>query len=335
MRHTKTSLIRLQLVHTSLKSGNFPNSQMLAENLEVSRRTILRDIEFLRDRMRAPIEYSAVHRGYYYTEPTYMFPFMPVSTNDIKGIQIAENALEVYLGAPFEVVLKSSLRKINNIISGGGELNSSDIEDGNTFVFKTSATSEQDIRIFNTLSTAAAEKKQLKIKYYSIYRDAVSDRIIDPYHIVNYNGEWYLIAMCHLRKKVRTFLISRIREVVKNERTFEIGNNFDLSTFNESSFEVSSEGKLFSIKILCDEFCARYIREKKWHKSQRIVENNDETIQLFFKLNSLFEIKRWILSCGEHVKVEAPEELVAEIKNTSVIMNKLYNDKNNVFNFHI
>ena len=62
-------LERLVGIHKKIKSGTFPNTRQLAEEFNSGKgiATISRDIEFLRDRFGAPIEYDYEHRGYFYT----------------------------------------------------------------------------------------------------------------------------------------------------------------------------------------------------------------------------------------------------------------------------
>ena len=68
-KNTYGIIERLIFINDKLISNKFPNSSTLAKELEVSVTTISRDIEFLRDRLKAPIKYDYTQKGYYYTEP--------------------------------------------------------------------------------------------------------------------------------------------------------------------------------------------------------------------------------------------------------------------------
>jgi predicted DNA-binding transcriptional regulator YafY len=57
--------------HNQVKSEKYPNSRILAEKFELSQKTAQRDIEFIRDRMRAPLVYVPDKRGYAYEEGAY------------------------------------------------------------------------------------------------------------------------------------------------------------------------------------------------------------------------------------------------------------------------
>jgi proteasome accessory factor B len=58
---------------------SFRCCRKLADELEVSTKTIQRDIDFMRDQLGLPIEYDQLHFGFIYTEPVTSFPSIEVS----------------------------------------------------------------------------------------------------------------------------------------------------------------------------------------------------------------------------------------------------------------
>jgi predicted DNA-binding transcriptional regulator YafY len=79
---------------------------------------------------------------------------------------------------------------------------------------------------------------------------------------------------------------------------------------------VSGAGE-FNVVIRFDEFAGGYIREKRWHPSQKLRERKDGAVELEMKLSSLAEVQRWVLSWGGHAKVIAPKELAAAVKEAA------------------
>jgi predicted DNA-binding transcriptional regulator YafY len=81
------------------------------------------------------------------------------------------------------------------------------------------------------IETAISRRKTIEFSYYSLQRDEVSDRKVDPYHLVFRNGQFYLIGHSHEREEVRVFRLSRIRGKVsyatKAEHDFGAPENFD------------------------------------------------------------------------------------------------------------
>ncbi len=67
-----------------------------------------------------------------------------------------------------------------------------------------------------------------------------------------------------------------------------------------------------------------YLKERKWHPTQRIEENSDGSAVLSLKVNHLLELKRWILSWGSMAKVLEPQSFIEDIKLTIADMKNIY-----------
>ena len=74
MQLNKIQLLRLVALDEQIRSGGFPNCECFAREWEVSARTIRRDVEYLRDSLRAPIVYCHAQRGYEYSHDAWVLP---------------------------------------------------------------------------------------------------------------------------------------------------------------------------------------------------------------------------------------------------------------------
>jgi hypothetical protein len=110
-------------IHQSLQSGKFPNATILAAELEVSTKSIQRDLEFMRDRLELPIKYDPHRIGYHYTAEVTSFPTMHITEGELVALVIAEKALEQYRGTQFEKPLLSAIRKIEQSLPDTISLN--------------------------------------------------------------------------------------------------------------------------------------------------------------------------------------------------------------------
>jgi len=113
-RFSRPPLERMMRLHDKIKAGAFPNCQKLARELEVSAKTIQRDIDFMRDRLGLPIEYDQLQFGFCYTEPVANFPNIEVSQGEIMALFVARKALEQYRGTSFERSLRTAFQKISD-----------------------------------------------------------------------------------------------------------------------------------------------------------------------------------------------------------------------------
>ena len=80
------------------------------------------------------------------------------------------------------------------------------------------------------------------------------------------------------------------------------------------SFGVHSAEGEFNVVIRFNDLVADYIREKKWHESQQLIELKNGGIELRLKLSSLSEIERWILGWAGNAVAVQPRELIESVK---------------------
>ena len=98
---------RMLRIHQALQAGDYPNATRLAGELEVSTKSIHRDLEFMRDRLSLPLEYDGARRGFYYTQSVSAFPTLQITEGELFALLVAEKALQQYRGTNFEKPLIS------------------------------------------------------------------------------------------------------------------------------------------------------------------------------------------------------------------------------------
>src|SRR5213082_407881 len=111
---SRPALEGMMRMHQRLKAGRYPNCRKLADELEVSAKTVQRDIDFMRYRLGLPIEYDQLHFGSYYTEPVSSFPNVEISEGELVALYIGQKALAQYKGTSFETPLSTAFRKISD-----------------------------------------------------------------------------------------------------------------------------------------------------------------------------------------------------------------------------
>ena len=299
-------------IHQAIQSGKFPNATTLAAELEVTTKTIHRDIEFMRDRLELPIEYDGAKFGYHYTEEVSAFPTVQITEGELFALIVAEKALQQYRGTTFEKPLLSAIKKMEQSLPDTISLNLPDLEQ--TISFRTRAEQILNLEIFDALAKAAAHRRQVELTYRKPGRTEIEQRIVDPYHLANINGEWYLFAFDQLRQDIRTFAPARIQTIKPTGKTFARSQKFSLEQRLRDSFGVQSGEGRHDVVIRFDALVADYVREKKWHESQELRELKGGAVELRLKLSSLKEIERWVLGWGGDAKVLQPRELAEAVR---------------------
>src|ERR1700677_5210910 len=136
-------------IHQALQSNRHPNATSLAGELEVSTKSIHRDLEFMRDRLELPLDYVQARKGYHYTEEVSNFPTLQITEGELFALLVAEKALQQYRGTPFERPLLSAFKKMAASLPDTVSLNLADWEQ--TLSFRTRAVPVLNLEIFDVL----------------------------------------------------------------------------------------------------------------------------------------------------------------------------------------
>jgi predicted DNA-binding transcriptional regulator YafY len=287
-------------IHQALQAEEYPTALVLAQELEVSTKSVHRDLEFMRDRLELPIEWEPKRFGYHYTEEVNAFPTLQITEGELVALVVAEKALQQYRGTSFEKPLLSAIRKIEQTIS-----------------FRMRAEPVLNLEVFDTLARLTSARQQVVLTYRKPSHKQTEQRLVDPYHLANINGEWFLFAYDHLRKDIRTFVPARIQAVRATGKTFSRSQKFSLEQRLRGSFGVHSGQAEYHVVLRFSPQAADYIREKKWHDSQQLRECRGGGVELRMKLSSLGEVERWVLSWGGSAEVVKPPELAESVRKAA------------------
>lgn len=310
-------------IHAQLKNRRFPNCRKVADELEVSSKTIQRDVEFMRDQLGLPIEYDPLRFGYYYSEPVSAFPSIEVSEGEVAALFVAEKALAQYKGTPFEKPLHSAFRKLTSSLTDRVSFSWADLE--GAISFRNIGASVADLELFEVASQAVLRSTELEFEYRGLKSSQYEARIVRPYHLACLEHQWYLFAEDVAARQLRTFALPRMRGLRITTRRFDRPADFSIARVLRGSFGVfAGGGKKERIKLEFDSFAARLVAERRWHETQRVKEKPRGSLVMELQLGGLEEIERWVLSWGVHVRVLEPHALQARIKSAAAGILQLY-----------
>ncbi len=320
-RSSRPPLARMKRIHGQIDSGRYPNATSLAKELEVSSKTIRRDVEFMRDQLGLPIEYDARRYGYTYSEPVAGFPTVTVSEGEIVALFVAQRALEQYRGTSFEAPLKAAFAKLTEGLQEQVSFRWSDLD--SAISFRGTGSTRADLELFDLLSRAVMEESEVELTYRKLTGKEDELRRVQPYHLTNVENCWYLIAYDLMRSGIRTFALPRVRDAVRLEGRFRKPEDFEISRFLADSFGVFSGSGSYEVRLQFDAFGAQLVSERLWHPSQRLRELEGEEpwrMELTMELSSLTEVVRWVLGWGRHCRVIGPERLCREVRSEVTAM---------------
>jgi len=308
---SKSLLKRIAVIDREIGEGRFPNKDRLAKHLGVSEKTIQRDIEFMKFEYDAPIEFDKKHLGFFYTDQNFRMNPLTVDASDFLAVAVTEKVLEQYKNTPYAKYFKNFYKKIANIYEGKLSVNIADIDNILSFYIGPVRYVSEDV--MNTTERALRENIRCKMTYITGYTGAVSERLIDIYHLKNYNGNWYIIGYCYKAKKIKVFALSRIKEIKLTNQHFNVPDDFSIEKYFANSFGIFESDKLYDVKLKIMNESVRYIKEKKGHSSEKITDQIDGSIILEYRVNNLTELFFFVLSLGRNCEVIAPKELREQV----------------------
>ncbi|PMQ02026.1 MAG: WYL domain-containing protein [Dictyoglomus sp. NZ13-RE01] len=319
-------LIILYKIFEKIRDENYPSLDRLTKEIsheygEISKRTIKRYLQTLRDEFNLPLEYSRKHGGYFFREKS-NFPFPPLTEGEVLALILSANMFQQFQNTPLEEDFKNLLNKIVSIFPDNTTIDSKNLEMALSVSIHPIKLRVDINDVFKKVFKAIMDKKRIAIKYHSISTGEENLRKVDPYHIYNYEGVWYFCGYCHLRKEMRDFAMDRVKEIKILDERFEIPKDFNIKDYFKNAFRVY-KGESERIKIKFDEFQAKWIKERIWHETQKIEDLGNGEVILEITAN-IDEVKRWVLSYGSHAEVLEPAKLREEIKKEIEKMNENY-----------
>lgn len=303
----RQQLERIFEIDRQIRAGEYPNAATIAQVLEVSRRVIYMDREFMVNRLGAPIEFDRLRGGWYYTDETWSLPNIMVTEGELLAFFLSVEVARCYLGTTLEGALRSAVDKITQGIKGPVSVNLETLKAHYTFTAPALATGDEQALM--ALHQAIRDRQRVWMRYYTASRDDRSERTVSPYHLYNIHGDWYLVAFDDLRNDFRNFSVGRIENWKILEGKFERDPEFSIQDYMGRAFQTERGGETAEVVIRFDSYQARYMRERRWHETQTVEELPDGELILRFRTAGLGEVLRWVMQYGSHAEVLGPEEL--------------------------
>jgi predicted DNA-binding transcriptional regulator YafY len=206
------STTRVLAVLELLETHGRMRGEVLAERLEVDVRTIRRYVMTLRDR-GIPVEMERGRYGGYYLPAGYK---RPLALTEREALSTAWGLLS--LGQRHAGIVggdsRRALVKLAQALSQDTRDMVRSLEQAVTFADALTHMSEPvDVDHLKTVLAAVTSHHQLQMSYHA-WSDEMTERIVDPYHVVYREGRWYLVGYCHLRMDQRVFRLDHIHSVI-------------------------------------------------------------------------------------------------------------------------
>ncbi len=284
--------------------------------LEISKATFKRDLEYLRSRSKADIEYDRFLGGYKFKEGS------DINKIELTGIWFSEK--EATALVLMQHLLSSldqggligphiePLTAIIDGILGKNETTAKELRKRIKVIGMGSRKNSMDN--FSEIGAALLKRNRLVIRYHSKGKDENTEREISPQRLIYYRENWYLDAYCHMRNDLRSFAIDGISTaVLTNTKAQEVPEKECQEHFAES-YGIFSGKATQRAKLRFTPEHARWVAGEHWHGQQVGSFDKEGYFNLEFDFNQDPELVMDILKHGSGVEVIGPAGLKAKVK---------------------
>jgi predicted DNA-binding transcriptional regulator YafY len=310
MKRSKTQAERLLALDQLLRNNKYPNCTSFAAEWEISTKTAQRDIDYLKDRMGAPIEYDALKRGYYYTEPTFMLPAVQMNEGELAALLMGSKVLEQYQGTPMAEKLTAVFEKLSAFLPDNITVRPDELF--TRFSFTAPPAMPVSSNVWKNVVQGLENQQWIEIQYRN-WSGEKSARVA-PVHLANLQGDWYLFVQYEGFDNFRQLALARIQSVKLLSKKTELKGAFDPKKELSNTFSrFAGENKAFLVTVQFDAEIAASVQERQWHPKQKVKNLKNGGVEISFEAKGDIEIKRWVMAYGRYAKVKSPKWLKDEI----------------------
>ncbi len=281
----------------------------LAEECGVTRRTVYRDLDAIRDAGYPLISEPEADGRVLYSFMTGFRRLPPItfSLEELMTLYLCRGQLGFLQGTPFQDDLDAIFGRIHSSLPPRSVAHLERIAEAAAPKFQGQRDYAVKKELLKELRRALLYQYQIDLSYTPARRDTETYRF-DPYTLLFYGGALYLGGYAHNRKALRLFLVDRIEQLTVLDDRFEIPEDFSAGDLTGSAFGLIDEEQ-FMVKVRFGPEIGHLIRERTWHPSQELVEEGDGSLVLTFEASGEKEILAWLYSYLPYVQILKPREL--------------------------
>jgi proteasome accessory factor B len=317
----RPELHRLFVLVGKLRRKEKFTAESLADELQVSERTVRRDIQYLRDMMQAPIEFDRWRRSFVLQGEITDFPMLQVSTGEILALYLGQAALQSFGAGPHAEYLSVAIQKLTALLPEKMTIGLDALSQSITYHTEPLTAVAQDI--FKTLAEAWHLRRTVKMSYLKSEGQTAETRRVQPYYLYHNAGRWYLFGFCLKSDEVKTFRLDRIEKAVMTPDTFR-EPAFDVRAFLKNSFGIYNGGEAQTVRIRFTAYGAQLAREKQWHPTQVLKELPGGEVEMLLNVVISSDLYRWIQNFGAEAEVLEPPEAREELRRVARLLYEMY-----------
>jgi len=266
---------RFYKIELLLRSRGCVSFEVLLGELDVSPATLKRDLQYLRDRLSAPIVYDRFDNGYRFEQDT----GSSAQRHELPGLWFSEKEITALLtmhqlmaGLDDDGVLSRHLQPMMDKLQGMLGADESEARElmRRVKVIST-ARRRAPSRHFELLGSALVQRKRVWLRYFKRSDRSTSEREVSPQRLVNYRNTWYLDAWCHASEGLRRFSLDAIQEALPRDTKARHVAVKDLETELDAGYGIYGGGgsKVKWATLVFQADAAQWVAVEEWHAQQK------------------------------------------------------------------
>ena len=249
---------------------------VLRGELAVSPATLKRDLQYLRDRLAAPIVYDRLANGYCFEAAS---SAERSAQHELPGLWFNEKEIHALLtmhqllaGLDDDGVLSRHLQPLTEKLQGLLGADSNEARELMRRV-KVIVTARRRVpsRHFELLGSLLLRRKRVWLRYFKRSDRSESEREVSPQRLVNYRNTWYLDAWCHASAGLRRFALDAVLEARPLDKRARPVSPKDLEAELDAGYGIygGPGRRLKWATLVFTPEAAQWVSHEEWHPQQK------------------------------------------------------------------
>ena len=303
-------LERFYKIDQLLKERKVVSFAVFRGKLGMSRASVKRDLEYMRNRFNAPIDYDRELKGYRFGKPRsgprYELPGLWFNAAEVQALLTTLQLLDNLQPGLLDGQVSPLVQRLRGILGSGDHSWEEVLRRIKIFLPERR---EGKAAHFGVVAAALLKRQRAWIKHYNRKQDLETEREISPQRLVHYRDNWYLDAFCHLRNDLRSFAVDAIRDAVLKETPAKEVRDAELDEYLGSGYGIFAGRKVEWATLKFTPEAARWVSAQNWHPKQRVRVEKDGSYVLELPYAEDRELVMEILKYGADVEVLGPAAL--------------------------
>src|SRR5688572_20220056 len=303
-------LERFYKIDQLLKERQVVSFALFKDKLGMSRASVKRDLEYMRSRFNAPIEYDRRLNGYRFGEPRegprYELPGLWFNAAEVQALLTTLQLLGNLQPGLLDRQVSPLVERLRGILGRGDHSWEEVARRMRIFLPERRAGKAEH---FSLVAAALLKRSRVWIRHYNRKDDRETGREVSPQRLVHYRDNWYLDGYCHMKEALRTFAVDAIREAKLADQPAKEVPASELDEYLGSGYGIFAGRNVEWATLKFTPEAARWVSAQEWHPKQRSRVEKDGSYVLDVPYAEDRELLMEILKFGADVEVLAPPAL--------------------------